>query len=101
MGGVEKHRDDRQHTRGRVAVRMHFREAGTAYLTAEAVEGAALALERVHDVHGRDGLAARVLRVGDRIADHDATTCRSRFCNITRARKLRSEQREGDTQSRG
>ena len=39
-------------------------------LTAEAVEGLALALEGVDDVHGRDGLAAGVLGVGDRIADH-------------------------------
>ena len=39
------------------------------YLTAEAVQGAALALERVDDVHRGDGLAARVLRVRDRIAD--------------------------------
>ena len=38
-------------------------------LSAEAVQGAALALERVHDVHGRDGLPARVLGVGDRVAD--------------------------------
>lgn len=38
-------------------------------LGAEAVEGASLALERVDDVEGRDGLAARVLRVGDGIAD--------------------------------
>uniref|UniRef100_J3LFX5 Uncharacterized protein n=1 Tax=Oryza brachyantha TaxID=4533 RepID=J3LFX5_ORYBR len=38
-------------------------------LAAEAVEGAALALERVDDVHGGDGLAAGVLRVGDGVAD--------------------------------
>jgi hypothetical protein len=38
-------------------------------LAAEAVEGAALALERVDDVHGGDRLAARVLRVGDGVAD--------------------------------
>ncbi|XBJ24737.1 hypothetical protein VPH35_002546 [Triticum aestivum] len=36
---------------------------------AKAVEGAALALERVDDVHGGDGLAAGVLRVGDGVAD--------------------------------
>ncbi|CAA6670322.1 unnamed protein product [Spirodela intermedia] len=35
---------------------------------AEAVERPALALEGVDDVHGGDGLAAGVLRVGDRIA---------------------------------
>ena len=39
-------------------------------LAAEAVERAALPLERVHDVEGRDGLAAGVLGVGDRVADH-------------------------------
>ena len=44
-------------------------ERGRAALSAEAVQGAALALERVHDVHGRDGLPARVLGVGDRVAD--------------------------------
>ena len=38
-------------------------------LAAEAVEGAALALERVDDIHGGDGLAAGVLGVGHRIAD--------------------------------
>ena len=36
----------------------------TGHLAAEAVEGAALALERVDDVHGGDGLAAGVLGVG-------------------------------------
>ena len=39
-------------------------------LAAEAVQGAALPLESVHDVEGRDGLAAGVLGVGDRVADH-------------------------------
>ncbi|XBH76201.1 hypothetical protein VPH35_102883 [Triticum aestivum] len=38
-------------------------------LAAESVEGAALALERVDDVHGGDGLAAGVLGVGDGVAD--------------------------------
>lgn len=37
---------------------------------AEAVEGAALALERVDHVHGRDRLALGVLRVGDGVPDH-------------------------------
>lgn len=36
---------------------------------AEAVQGAALPLERVHDVHGGDGLALGVLRVRHSIAD--------------------------------
>jgi hypothetical protein len=35
----------------------------------EAVERAARALERVHDVEGGDGLALRVFGVGDRVAD--------------------------------
>ena len=46
------------------------KQRGEADLAAEAVEGAALALERVDDVHGGDGLAAGVLGVGDRVADH-------------------------------
>ena len=39
-------------------------------LAAKAVQRAALALERVHDVERGDCLAARVLGVGDRVADH-------------------------------
>ena len=39
-------------------------------LSAEAVEGASLALERVDDIHGSHGLSAGVLGVGDRVADH-------------------------------
>ena len=38
-------------------------------LATEAVEGAALALEGVDDVHGGDGLAAGVLGVGDGVTD--------------------------------
>ena len=38
-------------------------------LAAEAVQGAALALEGVHDVEGRDGLPAGVLGVGDGVTD--------------------------------
>jgi hypothetical protein len=38
-------------------------------LGAETVEGAALALEGVDDVEGRDRLALGVLGVGDRVAD--------------------------------
>ena len=41
----------------------------TGHLAAEAVEGAALALERVDDVHGGDGLAAGVLGVGHGVTD--------------------------------
>ncbi len=38
-------------------------------LSTEAVQGAALALEGIHDVHGGDGLAASVLSVGHGVAD--------------------------------
>ena len=38
-------------------------------LLAEAVEGAALALEGVHNIHGSDGLALGVLGVGDGVSD--------------------------------
>ena len=39
-------------------------------LTAEAVQGASLALQSVDDVKGSDGLPAGVLGVGDCIPDH-------------------------------
>jgi hypothetical protein len=38
-------------------------------LTTESVEGLSLSLEGVDDVHGRDGLTAGVLGVGDGVAD--------------------------------
>jgi hypothetical protein len=38
-------------------------------LTTETVQGAALALEGVHDVEGGDGLALGVLSVGDSVTD--------------------------------
>jgi hypothetical protein len=41
----------------------------TDRLSAESVQRASLALERVDDVHGGDGLALGVLRVGDGVAD--------------------------------
>lgn len=44
-------------------------ERGAWRLAAEAVEGAALALERVDDIHGGDGLPASVLGVGHGVAD--------------------------------
>ena len=47
---------------------VHGQE-GRASLAAEPVEGAALALEGVHHVHGRHGLPAGVLSVGHRVAD--------------------------------
>ena len=42
---------------------------GVGCLTTEAVQRAALALEGVHDVEGRDRLAAGVLGVGDGVTD--------------------------------
>ena len=42
---------------------------GCRRLATEAVEGA-VALERVDDIHGGDGLAARVVGVGHGVADH-------------------------------
>ena len=39
------------------------------HLTAEAVQGAALAFQGIHDVHGGDGLPLGVLGVGDSIPD--------------------------------
>ncbi|XP_027249323.1 uncharacterized protein LOC100757491 [Cricetulus griseus] len=39
-------------------------------LASEAIQGAALALERVDYIHGGDGLALGVLGVGDGVADH-------------------------------
>ena len=46
-----------------------IRKLSMRCLAAEAVQGAALALERVDDIHGGDGLPACVLGVGDGIAD--------------------------------
>ena len=40
------------------------------FLTAESVEGTALALQSVDDVHGSDGLSLGVLSVGDGITDN-------------------------------
>jgi hypothetical protein len=45
------------------------RATGEGKSAAEAVEGSALALERVDDVHGGDSLASGVLGVGDGVAD--------------------------------
>ncbi len=42
----------------------------SASLATKAVQRAALALERIHDVERGDRLAARVLGVGNRVADH-------------------------------
>jgi hypothetical protein len=52
---------------GEEAVKMEIDKARC--LTAEAVQGAALALESVDDVKRGDGLALGVLGVGDGIAD--------------------------------
>ena len=54
----------------RLSLKMIESNSKANALAAEAVERAALPLERVHDVEGRDGLAAGVLGVGDRVADH-------------------------------
>ena len=48
---------------------MYSTTRQTTSLTAEAVQGAALALQGVDDIQGRDGLALGVLGVGDGIAD--------------------------------
>ena len=42
---------------------------GINCLSAETVQGAALALERVDDIHGGDGLSASVLGVGHGVTD--------------------------------
>ena len=41
-----------------------------ASLGTKAVEGAARPLERIDDIQSSDGLALRVFRVGNRIANH-------------------------------
>ena len=55
-----------------VGVEQHQLNAwqGCKRLTAEAIQGTALALEGVHHVHGSDRLPASVLRVGNGVADH-------------------------------
>ena len=40
-----------------------------SFLTAESVEGTALTLQSIDDVHGSDGLSLGVLSVGDGISD--------------------------------
>lgn len=46
-----------------------------ASLAAESIEGAALALERVHDIKRRDRLALCVFRVRDGVANHAFQEC--------------------------
>jgi hypothetical protein len=53
-----------------VGSKLHRYWAGAKVFSRRSRTGAALALERVHHVHGGDGLAAGVLGVGHRIADH-------------------------------
>ena len=48
---------------------MCWFDCGIEPLLTEAVKGLSLALERVDDVEGGDGLAARMLRVADGVAD--------------------------------
>eukprot|EP00952_Eustigmatos_sp_NYUAD-ZCMA_P012445 50017-Eustigmatos_ZCMA.PRE.1 len=62
--------DDVGAARLRACVQEEKEEGANRGLLTEAVEGASLPLERVHDVERRDGLAARVLGVRDRVADH-------------------------------
>ena len=45
-------------------------QCSAAALSAEAVKSLALALEGIDNIHGGDSLAASVLGVGDRVADH-------------------------------
>ena len=52
-----------------VASSVGSRLRASRCLSTEAVESASLALERIDDVESRDGLAARMLSVGDGIAD--------------------------------
>lgn len=49
---------------------LSFHVISLCFLAAEAIEGTALAFECVDHVHGGDGLALGVLRVGDGVADH-------------------------------
>ena len=44
--------------------------AGLGCLTAKTVQGSALSLQSIDDVHGGDGLSLGVLGVGDGISDH-------------------------------
>jgi hypothetical protein len=65
---------DALHGRGGAATRAPRERQGEASrgrtrLAAEAVEGAALALEGVHDIESSDGLTTSVLSVGDGVTD--------------------------------
>ena len=46
-----------------------YSERGLERLTSETVEGTALSLESIDDVHGSDGLSLGVLSVGDGVAN--------------------------------
>ena len=48
---------------------MIYYDRGGYCLTAETVEGLALTLERIDDIHGGDSLTASMLGVGDGITD--------------------------------
>ena len=54
---------------GKATPPPHESPGGARRLAAEAVQGAALALQGVHDVHGSHRLAASVLGVGHRVTD--------------------------------
>ncbi|KAL7541697.1 hypothetical protein ACHAXR_011168, partial [Thalassiosira sp. AJA248-18] len=51
--------------------RVDFRKSGSRRKRhhVETIEGLSLALEGIDDVHGSDGLAASMFRVGDRVTD--------------------------------
>src|SRR5215469_10684446 len=79
-------------------------DTAVSLLTAEAVQSSSLSLQRVDDVHGRDGFALGVLRVSDGIANdvleedfqdasrffvdqsgdslHSASTCQTADCRL-------------------
>ncbi len=66
-------------------------------LSSESVEGASLALEGVDNVHGSDGLAASVLRVGDGVADDvlEKHLCKKSFKKSFKHKTIVSEQPSG------
>ena len=49
---------------------VHLVRSSFYSLTSEAIQGSAIALERIDDIHCGDGLAARVLGVGYGVADY-------------------------------
>jgi hypothetical protein len=68
---IVQHVTDKELNEVTLTTNRHPRQQGeeASSLASEAVEGSALALERVDDVHGGNSLAACVLGVGDGVAD--------------------------------